>query len=228
MYKFESINYSKFFNNDIKVSQILFNHSFKSLSSDKYREIIFKELSINSNHIAVPKQIHSSQIRWINKSGFYQNTDGLVTDNHKIILFLQTADCPSIFIFDKKYNIKGLVHSGWQGTKNKIINNAINLMFGKGSSPLDILIIIGASIHKCCYEIGVELIDYFDKDCIYFNNNKIYLSLQEQILIDLRKLDIPRKNIQIDSQCTFMNNKLSSYRRDQDKAGRMLSLLGDY
>ena len=72
------------------------------------------------------------------------------------------------------------------------------------------------------------MIDNFDNDCIYQYNNKIYLSLQEQIKVDLRRLNIPLENIHVDHECTFMNNKLSSYRRDKGEAGRMISLLGHY
>ena len=101
-------------------------------------------------------------------------------------------------------------------------------MLSQGSLASDILVVLGASIQKCCYEVGEEIITYFDKKSIYYNNNKFYLSLQEQILIDLSKLYIPEENIYIDNKCTFMNNKLSSYRRDGKLASRMISLLGYY
>ena len=46
--------------------------------------------------------------------------------------------------------------------------------------------------------------------------------------MDLRKLHIPQKNIHIDNRCTFMDDRLSSYRRSKNQAGRMISLLGNY
>jgi len=224
----ECINYSHFFNNNVVASQILFDSSFKFSPLIEYRKLIIEKFSISSDNLAVPEQVHSNRVRWITKNGSYQNTDGLITDNNDLILSLQTADCVPIFIFDQLNNIKGLVHSGWRGTKNKIINNAINLMIDRKSEPSNIFILLGASIQKCCYEVGKDFINYFDYDCIYQYNNKIYLSLQEQIRIDLCRLNIPLENIYVDHKCTFMNSKLSSYRRDKGEAGRMISLLGHY
>ena len=228
MFQTDFINYSNFFNNTIKAYQILFDKSFKSFSLDKYRTTIFKQFSINQKRIAIPIQTHSNRVQLIDKHGIYDDCDGLLTCNEEIILSLQTADCMPIFLIDIEKNIKGLIHSGWKGTKNKIINNAISIMINNGSSPSNILIVIGASIHKCCYQIGKELVDYFDQDCIVYCDDKIYLSLQEQIVNDLRKLYIPQSNIHIDNLCTFTNNQLSSYRRDKGEAGRMISLLGNY
>jgi len=228
MNELKFIDYSYFFNNNIKAYQILFNKSLESLTLDKFREHIVNQFSISIDDIAIPNQIHSNETKWINSNGYFKKTDGLITRNNQIILSLQTADCVPIFLYDKQNDIRGLVHSGWKGTKSKIINKAINTMIDKGSKPCDILVLLGASIHKCCYEIGRDIESYFNKSCIYNNDNKIYLSLQEQILIDLGKLNINKKYIYIDNKCTFMDNTLSSYRRDKEKVGRMISLMGNF
>ena len=225
MNQLKFINYSKYFNNNLKAYQTLSNNS---LSSSDYIQNMAVGLSIDLKKLAIPNQIHSNTVTYISKGGSYSKTDGLITDNNEIILSLQTADCVPIFLFDKKNNVKGLIHSGWKGTKDKIINNAINLMLCKGSLESNILVVLGASIHKCCYEVGEEILNYFDEQSTYRINNKFYLSLQEQILIDLSKLYISEKNIFIDKKCTFMDNKLNSYRRDGKSAGRMISLLGHY
>ena len=70
--------------------------------------------------------------------------------------------------------MKGLIHSGWKGTKDKIIKNALNIMFMKGSDLSDISIVIGAAIHKCCYEIGKELIPFFNQQCIHTIDDKTF------------------------------------------------------
>ena len=228
MNEIEFIDYSDFFNKKIKAYQILFDKSLESLTLEKFRKHIIDKLSIDINYIAIPNQIHSNKIKWVNSNGCFNNTDGLITKNKKIILSLRTADCIPIFLYDQKYNIKGLVHSGWRGTKDKIINNAIKSMIRKGSKLSDIYVLLGASIHKCCYEIGEDLVKYFNKNCIYNNNKKTYLSLQEQIQLDLGRLNINDTNIYIDNRCTFMEDRLSSYRRDKEKAGKMISLFGDF
>ena len=111
-------------------------------------------------------QVHSDNVQFIQETGFFKDTDGLLTDKQDIILSLQTADCVPIFLFDKTNNIKGLIHSGWKGTKDKIIQKALNIMLDRGSIVSDIFVIVGASIQKCCYEIGDELIPLFNDRCI--------------------------------------------------------------
>ena len=222
------IDYSSFFNKKIKALQILPDSNDKMMTLVEYREKIISKKSIDSDNLAIPIQVHSNKVQFINNSGFFEDTDGLITDNQNIILTLQTADCLPIFLFDKVKNIKGLIHSGWKGTKDKIIVNALNIMSDYGSDLSNIIIVLGASIHKCCYEIGGDLISFFDKDSINKINNRIYLSLHNQVLIDLDSLNIPRKNIYVDSRCTFMDINLSSYRRDNKNSGRMISLLGEF
>ena len=222
------INYSNCFSTRIKAFQILADPQDEKLDIDTYRQSIINKLMINDNYLAIPNQVHSNNVQFINGPGSFNNTDGLLTHKSDIVLSLQTADCLPIFLFDKSNHMKGLIHSGWKGTKNKIIQNALSLMLDKGSIVSDIIIVIGASIQKCCYEIGDELIPFFNDECIYTINDKKYLSLQEQTLIDVSKFNIPKSNIHIEKRCTFSDNNLSSYRRDGDDAGRMLSFLGDF
>ena len=225
---FDFIDYSSFLSSKLKARQILPDGDNKLIEYDLLRHRICNKLSIKINNLAIPGQIHSNNVKFINKSGFFKNTDGLITDNEKIILSLQTADCLPIFLFDELNNIKGLIHSGWKGTRDKIVEKALNIMVQKGSSLSNIMIVIGASIHKCCYEIKDDLTPFFDKSCIYTIGNQKYLSLQEQILIDLSKLNIQIENVYIDEKCTFDDTRLSSYRREKANAGRMFSLLGNF
>ena len=114
MHDLDFINYSTFFSNKIKAWQILSGKDVKSfIPLDQHRNKIIKKLSINMDDLAVPEQIHSSKVEFINKSGFFKNTDGLITNDKNIILSLQTADCLPIFLFDEANNTKGLIHSGF-------------------------------------------------------------------------------------------------------------------
>ena len=200
-----------------------------SLNPSKYsRKEIARKLENDTKNLAVPEQVHSTVVEFARLPGMYPVADGLVTTNPKILLTLKVADCVPVYLYESGKNMIGLVHSGWRGTRDKIIKHTVNIMLSRGSTLSNIFVVIGASIQKCCYEIGDEISPYFDDDCIYIINQKKYLSLQEQILIDLDMLSIPIENIHIDSKCTFMDINLSSYRRDKDKAGRMLSFLGDF
>ena len=104
-------------------------------------------------------QIHSNHVKYINKPGLYQNTDGLVTHiDNNIYLVIQTADCVPIFMLDDVKGIIGLVHSGWKGTSESIILSAMSIFSDYGSNEKDIKIYLGPSIKSCCYEMFVNLL----------------------------------------------------------------------
>ncbi len=81
-------------------------------------------------HEAIPKNIifgqqtHSTNIvRIVTGKEDLSNTDGLITDNHNFILGVKTADCaPIVFIGKKQF---GIVHAGWRGLVDGIIENML-------------------------------------------------------------------------------------------------------
>ena len=186
------------------------------------------ELGLPIEKIAIPEQIHSNHVKFIKFPGEYIGADGLITNNSNIILLLKVADCTPIYLFDKRLLIFGLVHSGWRGTVDKIIINAINCMLKHGSNLSDILISLGPAIGICCYEVGDEVAKHFDEEArIRQNNSKWRVGIHEQIVIDLIKFGLPLSNINKSNICTFESNDCQSYRRDGINAGRMLGLMGN-
>ena len=178
-------------------------------------------------NIASCVQIHSNHVKYINKSGLYQNTDGLVTHiDNNIYLVIQTADCVPIFMLDNVKGIIGLVHSGWKGTSKSIILSAISIFSNYGSTEKDIKIYLGPSIKSCCYEIKNDVAKYFNQKFIIKNDQKLFLDLESKINEDLSKMGIKPSNIFMSNICTYENKNFCSYRRDNNKAGRMYSIIG--
>ena len=95
------IDYSNFLNQKVKAFQVLSNFEDRSIALDKHRAIITDNLAIDNNSLAIPIQVHSDNVQFIQKTGFFKDTDGLLTDKQDIILSLQTADCLPVFLFDK-------------------------------------------------------------------------------------------------------------------------------
>ena len=179
------------------------------------------------NKIASCLQIHSNNVKYIKKSGLYNNIDGLVTHiDNNIYLMIQTADCMPIFMIDNIKGMIGLVHSGWKGTSNSIILSAISIFSNYGSRIDDIEIYIGPSIKSCCYEIKYDVAKYFNPKFIIKNNQKSFLDLEKKVRYDLSEVGIKSSNIFISDICTYENKNFCSYRRDNDKSGRMYSIIG--
>ena len=189
-------------------------------------EIHNKNFQINSkNNFAIPIQKHTNNVRIVKKPGLYNNVDGLISSKkYKVDLAIKVADCVPIYLYDKDNEYYGLIHSGWRGTKNKIISNALNIFFNEFNSLKEnILIVIGPHIKKCCYEIDWDVAKYFS--CIEKKNNKWLLDLSQEIKNDILKFKIPESNIYISDICTYECLECESFRRDGIKSGRMVGVI---
>ena len=81
MHDLDFINYSTFFNGRIKAWQILSSKSNQVINLDKYRNKVVNQLSININNLAIPMQVHSDSVKFINESGFFKDTDVTLEGN---------------------------------------------------------------------------------------------------------------------------------------------------
>jgi len=209
-----------------------FNMSF-NVGDDKERvkqnrEVFFNSIKINEKNIAFQKQTHSDNVLIINRPGIYNNCDGLLTNEINIFLSVSVADCVPIFIYDLENKVVGAIHSGWQGSEKKILSKAIKLLKSHfNSKPENIYSFIGFSAGVCCYEIGKDIANKFEKEYLRFYNNKIFLDLKKLNYSLLLQENIPENNIEICSLCTICNsNILHSYRRDKQYSGRMMGIIG--
>ena len=149
--------------------------------------------------------------------------------NLNLILSLSVADCCPIYIEDTRNISFGLIHSGWKGTANKIVLNAVNIFIKNGSNIIDLTIFLGPSICECCYEVGVEVADLFDKNCkSYISPSKFYINLKGQIILDLLNLGIRINQITSSQICSFEDNDCESFRRDGVNSERMIALFGKF
>ncbi len=180
-----------------------------------------------------PKQTHSRNIGIVKSTNdIFNNTDALITNIPNICIFIRTADCVPILLFDPIQKAAAAIHSGWKSTIQEISKYTIDLMNKEyDTNPADIIAGIGPSIGPAVYEVGHEVIEKFEtkfgKDHILTpikNSDKGLLNLWEvnkQILLDS---GIPKKNIEVAEICTYSNPKLFySARRDGVKTGRLAS-----
>jgi YfiH family protein len=84
--------------------------------------------------------------------------DVILTNNPHVTLFMRFADCVPILLYDPKQAVVGIVHSGWQGTVQRVAAIAVQAMQERFSSfSNDIVACIGPSIGPNKYEVGVEV-----------------------------------------------------------------------
>ncbi len=205
---------------------LLFTTCFnKNLSSQNILFRILNEHNLDNKLLTSVNQIHSDKVLVINKSENHGEADGLITSSkNNLILLIKTADCVPIFIYDSNIGNYGIVHAGWRGVKQQIHLKAIDKFIDLGSDINNLNFVMGPSIKSCCYEVGKEMIDYFG-DSIIKNNGSLFLDLNKSISADLENRRIKEDKIKIDNMCTYEHSNLHSYRRDKEKAGRMLSFI---
>ena len=101
-----------------------------------------------------PKQIHSNIcLRVLQQPHDQLIADALMTTVPYCLITIQTADCMPILLGDPKRRLVAVVHAGWKGAVNGIIENSIASMCQAGSHREDIHAVIGPCIHQHNYEV---------------------------------------------------------------------------
>lgn len=218
-------DYSNIFNDNSLIVGFT-NKSFSHLPPNDRTEIS-KLLSLNPNTIVKPKQVHSNIVEKCNQPGEILNIDGIITTNADLVLSIQVADCIPIFLYDKQSKVIGLVHAGWKGISDGIVENCIDLLNKNISNLKDVKILLGPSIRQCCFEIGPEVVELFDqKFMIDGKGDRSYLDLQNSVIEKFIMNGITKNNITEIHECTYCSGNYHSFRRNGKKAGRMIAMMG--
>ncbi len=220
------IDYSKFFNQKNFIACISLRD--KNYAINDNRNEFISKLELDHSVFKFPDQTHSKNVKIVNESNLYLDTDGVISTSPKFGLGILIADCLPIFLYNINTNHFGLIHSGWRGSANKITSVALNKMIEKGSNPEDIKAVIGPSIGKCCFEIGKEVSELFETQYMEpIVGSKFRLDLKDFLHKELISKGLIEKNLLIDPHCTFCEkNKFFSHRREGRTAGRMMAIMG--
>jgi len=205
-------------------------------SSFSNRRKFLDNLGVDYRKIICAKQIHASKIEYVKESDCGKgavaidtsipDTDALITSSTGVALTIFTADCLSIFIYDPVTKAIGLVHAGWRGTKGGIVKKTVlEMQKVFGTNPCDLQVGFGPAMRKCSYEVGPEFCDFFP-GFVSKNKDKCYFDIIGANKKQLFFLGVKEGSIDDSSICTYCRNEeFFSYRKEKDKAGRMMSVL---
>lgn len=209
----------------------------ESIIAKEYEEI-HKLLNYQSKIIIKPNQKHTNIVKKVEYSNIndrFDNTDGLITNLKDVALVTSTADCQAILLYDFNKKVIGNIHSGWRGTANRIIENAINIMINDyNCNSKDIKAYICPSILKCCFEVEEEVKEEFISkfkdidisDLIKKEKNKYKIDLVTINIRVMERLGILKQNIIKSNICTKCNtNNYHSYRGDGTICGRNIAYI---
>jgi len=189
--------------------------------------------------VVIPAQVHQAEVKIFSENGSVGKgkveeksksleRDALLTDQENLFLVVQVADCLPVFLVDGKNKLLGLAHIGWRGALLGMAEKFINKAFYIFESDLKKLnLVLGPSIGKCCYKISDSLSVLVDDKYVERRGAEKYLDLNSLVKDRFLKSGVREENIFVSKDCTFCGNRLyQSYRRDKEKAGRMIAFIG--
>lgn len=161
---------------------------------------------MNFHHVT---QVHGVEI--VSIETLPAEADGMMAswDQLNAPMAIKTADCLPVVIEGEKGVV--FLHAGWRGLADGILNRPeISLIVPQR-------VLIGPSIHVCCFEVTPDFKQNF-QDSPFFKevDGKLYFDLQQEARRLLRE-NFPHLLIEIAPVCTCCNSHFHSYRRDKTK-----------
>lgn len=194
---------------------------------------VLEHIGLDYGSINVTRQVHSNNITYVNGNGgvhFYDETDGLI-GGHGDVLVIKSADCLPVIIYDSVRECIAAVHSGWKGTANSIIKEAITKMLSLGLNASELKIYVGPHIQRTSFEVMDDVKNVFEKnfkykDIIFKKDEKHYLiDLGKVVKLDAISMGVKEENIYISKIDTVTDERFHSYRRDKKDYGLMYTLV---
>jgi polyphenol oxidase len=183
------------------------------------------------------KQVHGGDVvvlddpAMFEKPGFYPqaSADAAITNVSCLTLLVFSADCLSVFFSAGAW--VGLAHAGWRGTKEGISAKVLKLISERaGVPPSEVRIIFGPRIGPSAYEVGSEFCQYFPATSFKRGKKggkeRVCFDLSAENKRQLLEAGAKPRNVTDHGVCTVGSNRdLYSFRKEGEKAGRIVSFI---
>ena len=190
------------------------------------RDLLLSHYKLPSKPVWI-NQTHSNLSVDADSLSTIVDADACYSKKLGIVCGVLTADCLPIFVCNKKGTTIGIIHAGWRGLVDGIIESLIESLNCNGE---DLLVHLGPAISQLSFEVGDEVkSQYLSKNknfenCFTYLNNKYYLDLYEAARIVLKSFGI--SSVSGGDRCTYKeSDQFFSYRRDSKYSGRMAHLI---
>ena len=213
------------------------------------RSIVANHLGVTSDRITCGNQVHGLKAvriteELIGAGALSPDTaipdcDAVYMDIPNVPLFLFTADCVPVGIYDPVHHVVATVHAGWRGAIGHLPILTIEAMQRDfGTRFEDCYVYLGPSIGPESFEVNQELADTFTdewKKITDANSDELvryivrdgaskatpHIDLWRFIEEDLLQRGVPKDKICIGGTDSMTDENCFSYRREHGKTGRM-------
>lgn len=179
---------------------------------------------------ALRSQTHSRRVDIVERDTVAARSieaDGMLSADQRIALAVTVADCMPIFLYDRAHGVRGILHSGWEGTGIAAV--ALDLLRARwGSISTEIEVVLGPCIGACCYRVdearAATFADRWGAAAVRRCSDGIpFLDLRAANIGMMRERGIER--ITVVTDCTVCSSRLGSFRREGAEAfTRMLAV----
>ena len=201
----------------------------------KNRKIVCRKISESVTELILISQTHSNKILEIDHNNKKNEMigDGLITREKGIFLGILTADCAPLIFLGKEY--VGVIHVGWKGLLNGIIEKTIALLKERGEREKELSCYIGPHLQCKSFQVKEDFKDTLlenNKNNITFlksRDGKKYFEFSMFILSKLNQYRLSFvSSLDIDTYSNpslFFSHRYSK-QRGIENCGRQISVVG--
>lgn len=192
----------------------------------KNRQNLANKLNYKNENLVYMNQNHGNNVVIVDKNSpkLIDDCDGIITKEKNLPLMVMVADCIPILFYDETQGVIAAVHAGRNSTFLKIVEITTNKMINEfNCKASNIKVIMGPSIHSCCYEVSDELLkivktSFADEFCKGKN-----IDLHGINIMLLNRLGV--NDITVSDICTKCSNKAYFSYRKEKVTGRFAGII---
>lgn len=184
------------------------------------RNEVARELLPNP-YVATVTQVHEDHIQRVvagvsdwREREVVGEADAIVTGLMDAPIAVFTADCLPIAIANDTE--VAVVHAGWRGLLKGVIEQALDSMSHYGQ----LRAVVGPCIGRCCFEVGEDVAVHFPHHVAIVNSAGARTRLVDLAQVATDRLRARDCSVDVIDVCTVCDERLHSFRRDGDRAGR--------
>lgn len=203
--------------------------------------LVASAAGLTPSGILRPKQVHGRDVIIARRGSSAPLEapvgDIVATDDPAIAISVRVADCVPILIADPGTRAVAAAHSGWRGTAAGVATAAVRCLADSfDADPKGLVVAIGPSIGPCCYRVGREVVETFQKNGFREDLRARWVSAvaDQQYILDLWQANrdqlmdagVAAENIHTCGLCTATwVDTFYSYRREGPGTGRVVALI---
>ncbi len=189
-------------------------------------------VGVSAHDLVVPGQIHGTTVAEVGSgerghgalggAGVIARTDGLLTREPGLPLFVSFADCvPVLLVAGRPARAVALVHAGWRGMLAGIVAQAARAVAAAGGRPA--AAVIGPSIGPCCFAVSPDVGEAFEA-AFAGTWREGRVDLWEAARRQLAASGFAAADVVTSGLCTCHDHEFFSHRREHGSTGRQAAI----